>query len=259
MVNLYTDCGGFDILLGGYQNGNAWGVGMGIKVLIVEDESKIASLMESFLQTEGYDVQTALDGKTALQLFTKHKPDIVILDWMLPQMNGLDICQKLRQIGTPGIIMVTAKSEETDKIIGLEMGADDYLTKPFSLRELSARIRSLLRRMNRNDSDGSGSVLQRGELAIHEDSLQVFKGAQELHLTPTEFKLLHLLASKPGRVYSRMQLLQHAFEEEFIIDERTVDSHISKLRKKIGSDSRSSEYIQTVYGFGYRFGAEHEN
>ncbi|RNB72810.1 response regulator [Brevibacillus panacihumi] len=232
---------------------------MGIKVLIVEDESKIASLMESFLQTEGYDVQTALDGKTALQLFTKHKPDIVILDWMLPQMNGLDICRQLRQIGTPGIIMVTAKSEETDKIIGLEMGADDYLTKPFSLRELSARIRSLLRRMNRNDSDGSGSVLQRGELAIHEDSLQVFKGAQELHLTPTEFKLLHLLASKPGRVYSRMQLLQHAFEEEFIIDERTVDSHISKLRKKIGSDSRSSEYIQTVYGFGYRFGAEHEN
>lgn len=258
-MNLYTDCGGFDILLGEYQNGNAWGVGMGIKVLIVEDESKIASLMESFLQTEGYDVQTALDGKTALQLFTKHKPDIVILDWMLPQMNGLDICRQLRQIGTPGIIMVTAKSEETDKIIGLEMGADDYLTKPFSLRELSARIRSLLRRMNRNDSDGSGSVLQRGELAIHEDSLQVFKGAQELHLTPTEFKLLHLLASKPGRVYSRMQLLQHAFEEEFIIDERTVDSHISKLRKKIGSDSRSSEYIQTVYGFGYRFGAEHEN
>lgn len=258
-MNLYTDCGGFDILLGGYQNGNAWGVGMGIKVLIVEDESKIASLMKSFLQTEGYDVQTALDGKTALQLFTKHKPDIVILDWMLPQMNGLDICRQLRQIGTPGIIMVTAKSEETDKIIGLEMGADDYLTKPFSLRELSARIRSLLRRMNRNDSDGSGSVLQRGELAIHEDSLQVFKGAQELHLTPTEFKLLHLLASKPGRVYSRMQLLQHAFEEEFIIDERTVDSHISKLRKKIGSDSRSSEYIQTVYGFGYRFGAEHEN
>ena len=232
---------------------------MGITVLIVEDEIKIASLMESFLQTEGYDVLTAENGRTALHLYKKHKPDIVILDWMLPEMNGLDTCRQLRQLGTPGIIMVTAKSEETDKIVGLEMGADDYLTKPFSLRELSARIRSLLRRMNRTDIDGSGSVLRRGDLAIHEESLQVFKGTQELHLTPTEFKLLHLLASKPGRVYSRMQLLRHAFEEEFIVDERTVDSHISKLRKKIESDNRASEYIQTVYGFGYRFGAGHEN
>lgn len=234
-------------------------VGMRIKVLIVDDEVKIASLMESFLQAEGYECLTAMDGSTALQLYTKHQPDIVILDWMLPQMNGLDICRQLRQIGSPGIIMVTAKSEETDKIVGLEMGADDYLTKPFSLRELSARIRSLLRRMNRTGQDGPAHVLRRGELAIHEDSLQVFKGDEELHLTPTEFKLLHLLASKPGRVYSRMQLLQHAFEEEFIIDERTVDSHISKLRKKIDGGSRGSDYIQTVYGFGYRFGAEHEN
>ncbi|HZG17514.1 MAG TPA: response regulator transcription factor [Candidatus Bathyarchaeia archaeon] len=232
---------------------------MGITVLIVEDEIKIASLMESFLQTEGYDVLTAEDGRAALQLYRKHKPDIVILDWMLPQMNGLDTCRQLRQMGAPGIIMVTAKSEETDKIVGLEMGADDYLTKPFSLRELSARIRSLLRRMNRTDIDGSASVLRRGDLTIHEESLQVFKGTQELHLTPTEFKLLHLLASKPGRVYSRMQLLQHAFEEEFIVDVRTVDSHISKLRKKIESDNRTSDYIQTVYGFGYRFGVEHEN
>jgi DNA-binding response OmpR family regulator len=232
---------------------------MGLKVLIVEDEIKIASLMESFLQTEGYDVLTAMEGKTALQLFSKHKPDIVILDWMLPQMNGLDICRQLRQIGSPGIIMVTAKSEESDKIVGLEMGADDYLTKPFSLRELSARIRSLLRRMNRSDNDGFGRVLRRGDLTIHEDSLQVFKEDEELHLTPTEFKLLHLLALKPGRVYTRMQLLQHAFEEEFIVDERTVDSHISKLRKKIKSDGQTFDYIYTVYGFGYRFGAEHEN
>jgi DNA-binding response OmpR family regulator len=232
---------------------------METKVLIVEDEIKIASLMETFLQNEGYDVLSAMDGKTALQMFTNHKPDIIILDWMLPQMNGLDICRQLRLIGSPGIIMVTAKSEETDKIVGLEVGADDYLTKPFSLRELSARIRSLLRRMNRQDNDGISSVLRRGDLTIHEDSLQVFKEAEELHLTPTEFKLLHLLALKPGRVYTRMQLLLHAFEEEFIVDERTVDSHISKLRKKINSDGQTSDYIHTVYGFGYRFGAEHEN
>ena len=232
---------------------------MGTKVLIVEDEIKILSVMESFLQSEGYDVLTAMDGQTALQLYREHKPDIVILDWMLPHLNGLDTCRQLRQTGSPGIIMVTAKSEETDKIVGLEMGADDYLTKPFSLRELSARIRSLLRRMNLTVSDESGSVLRRGDLTIDEERLQVFKGTQELHLTPTEFKLLHLLASKPGRVYSRMQLLRHAFEEEFIVDERTVDSHISKLRKKIEGGGRTSDYIQTVYGFGYRFGAEHDH
>ncbi|MBB6674488.1 response regulator [Cohnella nanjingensis] len=230
---------------------------MGIQVLIVEDEEKILSLMETFLRTEGYDILTATDGATAVRIFAENKPDIVVLDWLLPQMNGLDACRKFRQLGEPGIIMVTAKTEETDKIIGLEMGADDYLTKPFSLRELSARIRSLLRRMNRGGSVGKSNELRRGDLTIHEDSLQVFKGLQEVNLTPTEFKLLHLLASKPGRVYSRMQLLQHAFEEEFVIDERTVDSHISKLRKKIDDDQ--SVYIQTVYGFGYRFGANHEN
>lgn len=232
---------------------------MGIKVLVLEDEEKILSLVETFLQREGYDVLTAKDGAAAVRLYTENKPDIVILDWMLPQMNGLDTCRRLREIGEPGIIMVTAKNEETDKIVGLEMGADDYLTKPFSLRELAARIRSLLRRMNRGENGGPDNVLRRGDLTINEESLQAFKGNQELRLTPTEFKLLHLLASKPGRVYSRMQLLQHAFEEEFVMDERTVDSHISKLRKKIEDDPNHAVYIQTVYGFGYRFGASHEN
>ncbi|MFC4779065.1 response regulator [Paenibacillus sp. GCM10023252] len=228
---------------------------MGIKLLVVEDEEKILSLMDSFLRNEGYEVITAADGAAAVKLYIEHVPDIVILDWMLPLMNGIDACRRIRELGQPGIILVTAKDEETDKIIGLEMGADDYLTKPFSLRELSARIRSLLRRMNREDRSGTDPVMRRGELTIHEDSLQVFKGNQELRLTPTEYKLLHLLASKPGRVYSRMQLLQHAFEEEFIVDERTVDAHISKLRRKLEDDSSNAAYIQTVYGFGYRFGS----
>jgi DNA-binding response OmpR family regulator len=190
-----------------------------------------------------------------VQLYAECKPEIVILDWMLPQMSGLEACRRFRELGEPGIIMVTAKTEETDKIIGLEMGADDYLTKPFSLRELAARIRSLLRRMNRGTGGEQGGVLHRGDLSIHEDSLQVFVKDRELNLTPTEFRLLHLLASKPGRVYSRMQLLQYAFEEEYVIDERTVDSHISKLRKKLEDDHGQGAYIQTVYGFGYRFGA----
>lgn len=232
---------------------------MGVKVLIVEDEEKILSLMAAYLQNEGYEIITAMDGKSAVRIFAENKPDIVILDWMLPHMNGLDACRQFRLLGEPGIIMVSAKNEETDKIVGLEMGADDYLTKPFSLRELSARIRSLLRRMNREDSDLTGRTLRRGDLTIHEDSLRVFKGACELRLTPTEYRLLHLLASKPGRVFSRMQLLQHAFEEEFVIDERTVDSHISKLRKKIEDHIDQSVYIQTVYGFGYRFGDSHEH
>jgi len=232
---------------------------MTVKIMIVEDEEKIASLMETFLQSEGYDIMLARDGDTAVKLFAEKRPDIVILDWMLPRMSGLDVCRHLRRIGEPGIIMVTAKTEETDKIVGLEMGADDYLTKPFSLRELSARIRSVLRRLNRPENRESDNVLRRGDLTIHEESYQVFKGDREVRLTPTEFKLLHLLASKPGRVYSRMQLLQHAFEEEFVIDERTVDSHISKLRKKIEDGAEPSAYIQTVYGFGYRFGAGHEN
>lgn len=232
---------------------------MGIQVLIVEDEAKIASLMESYLRTEGYEVLTAGDGIDAVRLYSRSKPEIVILDWMMPNLNGLDTCRKLRQLGSPGIIMVTAKSEESDKIVGLEMGADDYLTKPFSLRELGARIRSLLRRMNPGGNDDAASVLRRGELVIREDGLQAFVGDREAHLTPTEFKLLHLLASKPGRVYSRMQLLRHAFADEFIVDERTVDSHISKLRRKLENAGQPYDYIQTVYGFGYRFGAEHEN
>ncbi|MCY9591169.1 DNA-binding response regulator [Paenibacillus chitinolyticus] len=232
---------------------------MTVKLLIVEDEEKILALMETFLRSEGYTLYTARDGVSAVGLYADHRPDLIVLDWMLPGMSGLDACRRFREMGEPGIIMVTAKTEETDKIVGLEMGADDYLTKPFSLRELAARIRSLLRRMNRLPGSAPQSVLRRGELAIHEESLQVFKGGQELRLTPTEFRLLHLLASKPGRVYSRMQLLQHAFEEEFVIDERTVDSHISKLRKKIGDDPEQPVYIRTVYGFGYRFGAGHEN
>jgi len=234
---------------------------MQTRVLIVEDEVKIADVMRSFLQSEGFQVAVAADGTQATDRFAESKYDIVLLDWMLPGASGLEVCRRLRELGQPGIIMITAKNEETDKIIGLEMGADDYMTKPFSLRELSARIRSLLRRMNREpDADRAKSrILRRGDLIIDEDSLQVFHKDEELRLTPTEFKLLHLLASKPGRVYTRMQLLQHAFEEEFVIDERTVDSHISKLRKKIGDTGSEPTYIQTVYGFGYRFGGQYEH
>ena len=150
--------------------------------------------------------------------------------------------------------MVTARTEEVDKIVGLEVGADDYITKPFSLRELLARIRSVLRRIE--GQDVSGQLLQRGELTISESQCRVWKRNEEISLTPTEFKLLVTLASRPGIVYSRLQLLQSAFEDELLNDERTVDAHISRLRKKIEDDPSNPVYIQTVYGFGYRFGEQ---
>lgn len=152
------------------------------------------------------------------------------------------------------LIMVTARTEEVDKIVGLEVGADDYITKPFSLRELLARIRSVLRRIE--GQDVSGQLLQRGELTISESQCRVWKRNEEISLTPTEFKLLVTLASRPGIVYSRLQLLQSAFEDELLNDERTVDAHISRLRKKIEDDPSNPVYIQTLYGFGYRFGEQ---
>jgi DNA-binding response OmpR family regulator len=171
---------------------------------------------------------------------------------MLPEMSGIDVCRELRKNSRAGIIMVTARAEETDKIIGLEVGADDYLTKPFSMRELVARIRSLLRRME--GIELASQTLERGELSISEEQCRVWRRGEELQLTPTEFKILLTLAAKPGIVYSRLQLLQAALEDDFLNDERTVDAHISKIRKKIEDDPASPVFIQTVYGFGYRFG-----
>lgn len=223
------------------------------KILLVDDEQKVLEFMEPFLVAEGFHTVTAKTGTAAIRIAKEQKPDLVILDWMLPEMSGIAVCRELRQISRMGIIMVTAKTDETDKIIGLEVGADDYMTKPFSLRELAARIRSVLRRIEgtREDSD---DVMQRGELAISEAKHRVYKRGAEVPLTPTEFKLLLTLAAKPGIVYSRLQLLQSALEDDFLNDERTVDAHISHIRKKIEDDPGNPSYVQTVYGFGYRFG-----
>ena len=180
------------------------------------------------------------------------KPSLVVLDWMLPEMSGIEVCRELRKISRMGIIMVTARTDVTDRIIGLEVGADDYLTKPFALRELVARIRSLLRRMEGHEI--AQQNIERGQLTISEAQCRVWKREQEIPLTPTEFKLLLTLAVKPGIVYSRLQLLQAALEDDILNDERTVDAHISRIRKKIEDDPSNPVYIQTVYGFGYRFG-----
>jgi DNA-binding response OmpR family regulator len=222
-------------------------------ILVVDDETKILEIIVPYLQQEGFRILTAKTGRQALQLARQEKPMLVVLDWMLPEMSGIEVCRELRSMGSIGVIMLTAKSEETDKIIGLEVGADDYLTKPFSLRELAARIRSVLRRMN-NQPEQLSQVINQGRLLISEAKRQVWKDGEPVELTPTEFKMLHTLASKPGIVYSRLQLLQAAMEDDFVNYERTVDAHISHLRKKLEDDPAKPEYIQTVYGFGYRFG-----
>jgi DNA-binding response OmpR family regulator len=234
----------------------AWGevIGLSHTLLLVDDEVKVLEFMAPFLRQEGFLIITAKNGKEALQKAREKKPSLVVLDWMMPEMSGIEVCRELRRIGTFGIIMVTARAEETDKIIGLEVGADDYMTKPFSLRELAARIRSVLRRMEGKEQEQEAQVLERGELSISEAHCRVSKRGEELPLTPTEFKLLLTLAAKPGIVYSRLQLLQAALEDDILNDERTVDAHISRLRKKVEDDPSAPVYIHTVYGFGYRFG-----
>jgi DNA-binding response OmpR family regulator len=221
-------------------------------LLLVDDEVKMLEAMASFLEIEGFRVVSAATGKDALTLAKAENPALVVLDWMLPGMSGIEVCRELRNMGSYGIIMLTAKTEETDKIIGLEIGADDYMTKPFSLRELSARIRSVLRRLQGKSEDYH--AMQRRDLTIIESKCQVLKEGKELILTPTEFKILVTLAAKPGIVFSRLQLMKAAMEDDFINYERTIDSHISNLRKKLERDPSNPEYIQTIYGFGYRFG-----
>ena len=226
---------------------------MALTLLLVDDEAKMLDFMASYFRREGYDVVTATTGAEALRLAQSAKPAVVVLDWMMPEMSGIDVCRELRRTSRAGIIMVTARADETDKIIGLEVGADDYVTKPFSLRELHARVRSLIRRLE-GRGEPQDKLLERGDLTISESQMRVWKRGAEISLTPTEFRLLTALAARPGIVYSRLQLLQAAMEDDYLNDERTVDAHISKLRKKIEDDPSKPAFIQTVYGFGYRFG-----
>lgn len=226
-------------------------------LLLVDDEPKVLEVMQSFLEQEGFKVYTAGTGVEALEAVQRHKPALVVLDWMLPEMSGLEVCQRLRQSGNIGIIMVTARTDELDRVVGLEVGADDYIPKPFGLRELAARIRSLLRRLQPQTSVDDGNLtLVRGDLTIDESKYQVWKGKVEISLTPTEFQILLTLALKPGVVYSRLQLLQLTLGEAYLNYERTIDSHVSHLRKKIEEDPANPRYVQTVYGIGYRFGDE---
>lgn len=226
------------------------------KVLVVEDEASIAKLLQFNLEKAGFEVVTAADGKQALDMTVAENPDFIILDLMLPVMDGMEVCKKLRQekINTP-ILILTAKDDELDKILGLELGADDYLTKPFSPREVMARVKAILRRTSAQPTgttEVDETVYQFGEIRIYRDRYEVYRGEQKLELTPKEFELLCHLAAHPGRVLTRVQLLNAVWNYDFIGDSRIVDVHISHLREKIESDTKNPRHIKTVRGMGYK-------
>lgn len=223
------------------------------KILVVDDEGKIRELVKNYLVKEGFEVIQAADGVEALESITKEKPNLIVLDWLLPGMSGLEICRQVRQKSSIPIIMVTAKTEELDKLLGLELGADDYITKPFSLRELTARIRVVLRRTEPDEEKKMESI-KVGGLEINLNRHEVWSEGKSISLTPTEFKILTILLSNPGRVYSRLQLLDAALGFAYEGYERSIDTHVSNLRKKIEPDPVNPRYILTVYGTGYRFG-----
>jgi DNA-binding response OmpR family regulator len=220
------------------------------KILIVDDEKKIVEIIKAYLDREGYQVSIAFDGKSALDVFKKQNPDLIILDLMLPEISGLDVCRLIRKESQVPIIMLTAKDEVTDKIIGLETGADDYITKPFDAKELISRVRAVLRRSG--DQTIPVSNIKIGNIEIDSDRRQVSRGIQKFELTPIEFDLLKVMAENPGRVFSRMQLLDKVQGDAYEGYERTIDSHIKNLRKKIEVDPEHPEYVLTVHGIGYK-------
>ena len=219
-------------------------------ILIVDDEKRLVSLVESYLTQEGYRVATAYNGKEALAVANSEKPDLIILDIMMPEMNGYEFMREHRARCDTPIIMLTAKVEDDDKVIGLELGADDYVTKPFKPRELMARVRNVLRRAGKNEP--KGKTLKVAEITLDRDSREVTVGERSVDLTPSEFDLLAALMSAPGKVFSRLDLLDVIQGVRYEGYERTIDTHIKNLRAKIEPDPRKPHYIETMYGVGYR-------
>jgi len=224
---------------------------MSQKILIVEDEIELVKVIRDYLEKAGFRVDSVDNGTAAVSAFQHNQPDLVLLDLNLPGMDGLDVAREIRRIKDVPIIMVTARVEETDKLIGLELGADDYITKPFSPREVVARVRAVLRRTEKPVI--APEIIESGDIMIDLLRHRVSVTGQSVELTPTEFDLLVVMASQPGRAFSRMQLLESTQGETFEGYERTVDAHIKNLRSKIEADPKKPVYIETVFGIGYRF------
>lgn len=224
-------------------------------ILLVEDETSLAQVIAQELEQQGYQVWHAGDGLTALHLHEQHRPDLVILDWMIPALDGLDVLRRLRQVSPVPVLMLTARANEANRVIGLELGADDYLTKPFSMRELVARVRALLRRMERvqqivSEDRGKNKIpLTYSNLSLDPSQYQVTVDGEPIELTRLEFGLLHLLLRNPGRVFSRAYLLETVWDESYVGGDRSVDNAMLRLRKKLGA---LGDIIETVWGVGYR-------
>ena len=219
------------------------------QILIVDDEPKIVQLVRDYLENAGFGVLTARDGREALQRARTERPDLVVLDLGLPGLDGLDVTRTLRRDAGVPIIMLTARDDEADKLVGLELGADDYVTKPFSPRELVARVRAVLRRHER---DGDQEVIRAGELTLDVPRMRVEVDGRAVALTATEFELLATLARQPGRIFTRSQLLDAIHGVAFESFERAIDAHVKNIRRKIEPDPRAPRHLLTVYGVGYK-------
>lgn len=227
------------------------------KVLVVEDEEKIVLVLEYFLESKGYAVITATDGEEALRLFERNKVCLVLLDLMLPKLSGEEVCRAIRKKSQVPIIMITAKSDEEDQLEGLGIGADDYITKPFSLKTLGARMEAVLRRANADRMPLPTKMsFHNGDLTIDLEYRIVKKASQEIKLTPSEYKLLIAMAQSPKKVFTREELIEVAFGYDFDGFDRTIDSHIKNIRHKLGQDPKNPTYLKTVHGVGYKFGGE---
>ncbi len=225
---------------------------MNEKILLVEDEKTLAKALKFSLEKEGFMVEVAYDGEEALQALSNETPDLLILDLMLPKVDGYEVCRRLRRSSDLPIIMLTARNEDIDKILGLELGADDYMTKPFNTRELLARIKAILRRTVHSEAGGRKTI-RMGDLQVDLIRHRVTVEEREISLTAREYALLSFLASNPGRVYSREQLLEEVWGYDFCGDARTVDVHIRHLREKMETHPAEPHYILTVWGTGYKF------
>jgi DNA-binding response OmpR family regulator len=226
------------------------------RILVVDDDREIIRLLRASLEQAGYEVLVANDGEMALHMLRREHPDLVVLDLMLPGMDGLDVCRELRRKSHVPIIMLTARVEETDKLVGLELGADDYVTKPFSPRELVARARAVLRRVREMSAQPDKQTYRFGDVTFDVAAQRCIVDEEVVELTPTEFALLHVLVQHPGQVLSRMQLLEAAHLGVYDGVERTIDVHIHNLRRKLEPDLSHPRYIHTVFGAGYRFSDE---
>jgi DNA-binding response OmpR family regulator len=222
-------------------------------VLVVDDEETIAEAVQARLESEGYRVLVAGDGSQAIETATRERPDLVVLDLMLPGMDGLEVCKQLQRDRWVPVLMLTARTEEADKVAGFAVGADDYLTKPFSLRELVVRVRAILRRVERIGQASSSQPLQLGDMSIDPTRRRVAVDGTDVPLTPLEFEILLMLAREPGVVFTREQLMERVWGYRDYAGGRVVDSHVARIRRKLGEDGDGSRFIRTIHGVGYAF------